>query len=896
MVVTGRPNIWRERCTAAAILGVAIMLVYGEIAFMGYTLSPALWSFNVLIPPFGYHGRWVTYPTVLDPLGTGSQNWPVYVLIDKLIRSGQLPLWNPYQGTGAPLAADETWSTYFPFDLLYVFIGNQYWDYVWLLKLWTAGMLAYLLLKHMRLSFCSAMGGALAYCLSGAFIWSPFMNWTNVAILMPALLLIAMKCFDEPLHPSTITIGSLTFAATLLAAHLESLLIQFSYIFLFVVFEAATRRNRRKMFGLLTWAITIILGAGLTAFFLLPLQEYSAIAALFHGQWVGLASTASGLTRDQNPMVWWVGFFVPYLYSFFQTYFYAGLGSVFTWDNFPGYVGVCVLFLALLPLYPIVRMSVRLANRKYYFFFLAAAMLVLMKIFGIPPINWIGLLPGFQYVDFPRYFGSALAISFAGAAAYGIELVLRRDARNMSWSVLLFVLAVILSAVLSTVPHPLSPSGRYFPVSVAYLTLAIFYATLSAYVAAEGGADAGRTIVMLIVLELVSYIPKSLPVQYEAARVCALAGAGFLLVGGEGIKSRLELIELPRFLSNMRSQNHRVRAKREEHRPPISNSTMNNILTRRNVMTIVIVAALVLQFSISGTAPNGFPERYDPYTTPPYVKFLQANLGYQRAYSPDGLFFPPSAGVYALENLGEFSALMPSSFYAFSRVNLDNDTVGTDLVGNGYVRQNPAIRAQNEIRANIAFYSLLGVKYFVTSYTVLNMPVVFRDVNATIYDNPGAFPRTFLARQVEVASGESDAILKTRTLGWGTRNTTVIEDMPQNEIAAIDSAGGDPGVALIERYDPTAVSISVIAAQPSLLVLTDTYFPGWNAYLDGSAVPTYRAYGLVRGVFVPPGSHLISFEYEPTSFQKGAIISVLSGAILAILGCASIFRPKRRSR
>lgn len=1042
MAIIGRPIVWREHWTAVAILGTVIMLVYGDIAFMGYTLSPALWNWNVLIPPFGYHGRWLLFPNVLDPLATGSQNWPAYVLIAKMIRSGQLPLWNPYQGTGAPLAADPSWSTYFPFDLLYVFLGNQYWDYVWLLKLWTAGILAYLLLKRMGLGFSSAIGGGLAYCLSGAFIWSPFMNWTNVAILTPALLLVVVKCFDKPFAASVIVGGSFAFAIALLGAHLESLLIQFSYVFLFVIFEIATRRNQRKMLGAVTWAITILLGIGLAAFFLVPLQEYSGVAVFFHGPEVGIASFAG------HRLVWWVGLFVPYLYGFLQTYFYAGLKGVAYWDISPGYIGVCVLFLSLLPFYPIIRGSVRFANSKYYFFFLATALLILLKIFGISPINWIGLLPGFQYIDFPRYSGSVLTMSFAGAGAYGIELVLRKESRNVCWPTVLFVLAAIFPAALSTIATipgistRLSPPGAYFPVSVAYLALAMYYVAISAYVAAKGGADAAKTLVALLVLELVSYVPRSLTVQYEAVRVCVLAGAGLLLVVGTRIKNPLELIEPFRCLSNMRRHNQEVLASPTKETLPgiIPMNFMNNVTTRRNFMATVIIAALILQFSISAVAPNGIPQRYDPYTTPPYVKFLQANLGYQRAYSPDGLFFPPSAGVYALQNLGEFSALMPSSFSAFSKANLDREAVVTTLVGNAYVRQNSTINAQSEIRDNIAFYSLLGVKYFVTSYSdigtvseisiqpesendyawapvgsstvsssfvtdvpfdaltlrigtydrtnlgavrivmdavpfnmslhressidatsIINgapnkfsfellpiakktkfvisisqsdtrkgnevailcwfhvkanpdlyllpgslnialglalldptLPLVYHDVNATIYENLRVFSRAFLVGHVVVASDDQDAILKTKQLGWETRNTTVIEGMPQDEVTAIDSAVGEPGDTSIEQYSPASVSIRAVALRTSLLVLTDTYFPGWRAYLDGTPVPTYRTYGLVRGIFIPPGPHQVLFKYEPTSFEIGVIISILSGAVLSFLVCSSAFRPKRK--
>lgn len=117
---------------AAVVLAVVIVLMYGDIVFFGFTLSPALYNYNVLVPPYGYSGRWIHSATVMDPLATGGQNWPVYELIGRILSSGQLPLWNPYQGAGVPLAADPTWSTYFPFDLLHAILPNQFWDFIWL--------------------------------------------------------------------------------------------------------------------------------------------------------------------------------------------------------------------------------------------------------------------------------------------------------------------------------------------------------------------------------------------------------------------------------------------------------------------------------------------------------------------------------------------------------------------------------------------------------------------------------------------------------------------------------------------------------------------------------------------------------------------------------------------
>jgi hypothetical protein len=589
-------------------------------------------------------------------------------------------------------------------------------------------------------------------------------------------------------------------------------------------------------------------------------------------------------------LVSWVSLFVPYLYGFLQTYLYPTLRSVFQWDSAPGYVGCCVLFLSLNPLLPILKRSVRLPNSKYYAFFLAAAILVLMKLFGMPPIKWIGLLPALDYVNFPRYSGSVLAISFAGAAAYGIESVTRGKSRNGSRLAFLLVLAAILPLAFLTIPNPLSPSASYFPVSIAYLMLGVYYAAISTFVATKGGDDAPRTLVCLLVLELVSYIPRAITIPYEAVRVCVLAGAGFLIVVQTAIKNPIPLVEPTRNLPNNKAHYPRVSpTPAEEGQGRVSVKPVNKFLTRRNFIAVVIVA---------GMAPNGIPQRYDPYTTPPFIDFLRANLGYQRVYSPDPpVFFPPSGGVYGLQNLGEFSCCMPASFSAFSKANLDRGALAATLVGNWYARSNSTISVHDEILANLASYSLLGVKYFVMSHPDMgtvdaNLPIVYHDPNTTIYENLRAFPRAFLVGNVEVASNETDAILKTKQLGWETRNLAVVEGMPQGEISAIDSATGELGNASIEQYTPNSVSIRVDAFRASVLVLTDTYFPGWNAYLDGSLTPTYRAYGLVRGIFMPPGHHQVLFKYEPASFEIGVIISILSGAVLCFVVCSSVYRSK----
>jgi uncharacterized membrane protein YfhO len=78
------------------------------------------------------------------------------------------------------------------------------------------------------------------------------------------------------------------------------------------------------------------------------------------------------------------------------------------------------------------------------------------------------------------------------------------------------------------------------------------------------------------------------------------------------------------------------------------------------------------------------------------------------------------------------------------------------------------------------------------------------------------------------------------------------------------------------------VHIEADAPCRSLLVLDDTWYPGWKAFVDGRPEPVYRADVWFRGVFLGKGTHSVDFVYRPThlGFALGASAA---GAVLLVL-------------
>ena len=82
------------------------------------------------------------------------------------------------------------------------------------------------------------------------------------------------------------------------------------------------------------------------------------------------------------------------------------------------------------------------------------------------------------------------------------------------------------------------------------------------------------------------------------------------------------------------------------------------------------------------------------------------------------------------------------------------------------------------------------------------------------------------------------------------------------------------------------------ASAPALLVLSDTHYPGWEAFLDGKPVHIYTVDSILRGVAVPTGSHELHFRYRPRAFTIGAGVSI---AGLVGLALAMLYRGRTRT-
>jgi hypothetical protein len=147
--------------------------------------------------------------------------------------------------------------------------------------------------------------------------------------------------------------------------------------------------------------------------------------------------------------------------------------------------------------------------------------------------------------------------------------------------------------------------------------------------------------------------------------------------------------------------------------------------------------------------------------------------------------------------------------------------------------------------------------------------------------NDEALPRVRFARSGRgVSAAEMETMLRTGALD------------PRGEVPWVGegriAAAPSPGSVELRRDGWNALEIRAEASAEALLVVADSFSPGWRATVDGAEVPVLPVYGLIRGIVVPPGTHDVRLDYSPPGFRTGTALSllgiVLVGGLLALAG------------
>lgn len=152
-----------------------------------------------------------------------------------------------------------------------------------------------------------------------------------------------------------------------------------------------------------------------------------------------------------------------------------------------------------------------------------------------------------------------------------------------------------------------------------------------------------------------------------------------------------------------------------------------------------------------------------------------------------------------------------------------------------------------------------------------------------IYENLSAFPRAFLRHTFVSLSDMEESFKWLREHGDSMAVTAPIENKQIAFWANVPAplAPSSESVSIVD-YKPDVVTISAEAKAPAFLILTDLYYPGWRAWVDGKEEKISPAYLAFRAVPISStGEKQVVFKYEPISFRTGlwTVIASLLGLV-----------------
>jgi hypothetical protein len=239
--------------------------------------------------------------------------------------------------------------------------------------------------------------------------------------------------------------------------------------------------------------------------------------------------------------------------------------------------------------------------------------------------------------------------------------------------------------------------------------------------------------------------------------------------------------------------------------------------------------------------------------------------------------------VYAISSFRVHNPLLPARFAAFSQL------CGASL---------DEFRNQTYSGKLTNLVDLASIKLILTQFKPLpdRYKLLYTSKQGiAIYENPQALPEAYLVGQELRVQSEIEARQAVSSPAFDCRKAVVIEPM-SSAAAQIDHSKESSLFLPLKavRKNGNQVSIDYSSTVPAYMVLTDTFYPGWNATIDGQPTEIFRANYLFRAVHVPSGIHRVRFEYWPFSLVAG--LGLLFFGILVAFTIILVNLPKQNRR
>jgi hypothetical protein len=339
------------------------------------------------------------------------------------------------------------------------------------------------------------------------------------------------------------------------------------------------------------------------------------------------------------------------------------------------------------------------------------------------------------------------------------------------------------------------------------------------------------------------------------------------------------------------------------------------------LVAVVICAATAVDLWYHQPRQNPMVPARDWLAPPPTVAMIRADTPQPRTFTPHARELHRRAFLVAhgWADVGPYfelrSALQPNTGGAFWGLPSADCYAGiaprwyTDVWGD-HNREDSLVTRMSRLdiekqvlllhpgMANIL--KAYGVTHVLSGYPQRGaaLPYVGRDGHAFVYRVDGAARARFV-RAARYVQTDAEAGARLLNANFDPDAEILLHDAAGAATPAGDgpaAAAAGTARASVIREGQRDVVIDADAPHDGYLLLADTYYPGWTAYVDGVATPVHRANLSVRGIRIPKGRHEIRFTYEAPGVARGLRITAIASATLGFWAAMAFYADRRARR
>ena len=722
------------------------------------------------------------------------QIYPWKTFSVSLIKNAVMPLWNPYNFSGAPLLANFQSAVFYPFSLFYLVLKEgTAWTLLIILQPILAGFFTYLYARKIKIEKLGAFFASVAFSYS--LFMSVFLEYNTVGhtIAYLPLALFLIERFIEKRNFWNIIFLSGSIILSSLSGHIQIFGFVLGFVLLYgflrIVLAAGVLSQRIRSLGIFLFIILLSLGV-------CAIQLFSTIE---------LINASARVSQSYKFLVEKL-LIQPYQLILFLSPDIFGNPATRNYlipDTYPGnalYIGLIPFIFALISLVK--------SKRNYFVSFFGVTSIILLLFFTRSPFTEIFYKFNIPFVSTGSPTNAIFLLSFSLSILAGFGIEKWSGVKNKKELIVVLSLSILFFLLwfLKVGLHPAIFSNKNLLYSTILFSLFIFTFFVKIFFVKNKNIVVVFFII-LTVFDLFYFFQKFNP--FVSSKLVFPDTKVFSYLG--------------------------------------QNSGINRFW---GYGSAAVEANFATEYSLFS------PDGYDPLYPKRYGEFIQT--------SRDGKI------------VSEFS----------------NSSRSDAIVAPGYGEND---LMQNKYRLKVL--DTLGVKYILDrvengstekTFPSERFKLVYEDSGWKVFENKKASPRAFFAESYQVFKEKSDFGNMFFTDSLDSSKTVILEE---NLGKTYNPAEKDKLDTIL--YSPNKVIFATSTSSPRILFLSDTYYPGWKAFIDGRETKIYRADYAFRAILVPSGIHKAEFAYSPESFSVGLKTTIISLIVLFAFSLGINYRKRK---